>query len=260
MAAPFDQWRKCWEAYLLGAQENPDGEYERQVIASIDRMAALPLDFKGYGDDSECTVASPVFGLRARALAWRTKGSKTYQDPEALRGILEDLERFYHEDYNEQLGPDKTESWWFFEIGGPLRILDILVLLWEELPDREEKVRRFTDVILHFKDAYKASSRGREETGANLMWKCHILLLTGILREETEWIDWANEKIPTTLAFSHPMEMPMFGRMYDDGFYEDGSFIQHYMFAYTGGYGKHFLSTLCGLLFAFRGQDCLRLP
>lgn len=256
----FDIWRKCWEDYLLGSQVHPDGEYEQQIIASVDRMASLDLDYAGYGDDSECTVATPVFGLRARALAYRTAGSRHYRDPAVARQVLAGLEDFYRTSYNADLGPEKTENWWLFEIGAPLRILDILILLYEELPDREALIRRYTDVILHFRDAYKASARGREETGANLMWKCHILLLTGILRREETWIEWANEKIPTTLRYSRPMQVPGVGNVYDDGFYRDGSFIQHYMFAYTGGYGKHFLSILSGLIFAFRGQDCLRIP
>jgi len=259
----YDVWRKCWEDYLLGSQLNPDGVYERQIVDSIDRMASLELDFQGYGDESECTVSSPIFGLRARAMAYRTRGSRYYQDQEVLRGVIKGLEDFYDQQYNMSTAPDKIENWWLFEIGAPLRILDILVLLYDELGStehRQELIRRYTDVILYFRDAYKTSSHGKPETGANLMWKCHIHLLTGILRKEPEWIDWANKQLPSLLGFSHSIQVPGIGTMYDDGFYEDGSFIQHYMFAYTGGYGKHFLSILSGMLFAFRGQECLQLP
>lgn len=256
----FDRWRKCWESYLLGEQMDENGPYTARILASIDRMASLDLDFKGYEDDSECTVASPVFGLRARALAYRTKGSRYYRDPAVLRQVMEELEKLHHDFYNTENAPDIIENWWAFEIGLPLRILDILILLYDEIEDRDAQVRKYTDVILHFRDAYKASSRGREETGANLMWKCHILLLTGILRHETEWIEWANAKIPGMLQYSHAIEVPRMGKMLDDGFYEDGSFIQHYMFSYTGGYGKHFLSILSGLMFAFRGEECLQIP
>lgn len=258
--AKFDIWRKSWESYLLGEQRNPDGAYEQLVIASVDRMAAKELDFHGYGDESECTVSTPIFGLRARALAYRTRGSRFYRDPAMFREVLDGLEDFYRTGYNTELAPDRTENWWLFEIGAPLRILDILVLFYDDLDEPEKWIRKYTDVILHFKDAYLSSSRGKPETGANLMWKCHILLLTGILRREQEWIDWANSQIPTMLRYSHAIQIPGMGKMYDDGFYPDGSFIQHYTFAYTGGYGKHFLSILAGDLFAFRGQDCLLIP
>ena len=257
---PYDRWRKCWENYLLGSQANPDGVLERKILASVDRMASFDLDYSGYMDDSECTVASPFFGLQARALAYRTVGSRYYRDPEILSLIINRMEDYIREGYNLDSAPDTTENWWLFEIGNPLRILDILVLLWDDLENPEEIAHRYTDIILHFKDAYRVSSRGKEESGANLMWKCHILLLTGILRREWEWIDWANEHIPTTLRYSHPMQRPMIGQVYDDGFYKDGSFIQHYMFSYTGGYGKHYLAILSGLLYAFRGQDCLQIP
>lgn len=256
----FDLWRKCWEDYLLGKQENPDGDYEQLVIASVDRMAEKDLDFQGFGDESECTISTPIFGLRAKAVAYRTRGSRFYRDQEVFREVLDGLEDFYRTTYNTENAPDRTENWWLFEIGAPLRILDILVLFHDDLDDPDAWIKKYTDVILHFRDAYKSSSHGKPETGANLMWKCHILLLTGILRREEEWIDWANAQLPTLLRYSKALNIPRMGKIYDDGFYPDGSFIQHYMFSYTGGYGKHFLSILSGDLFAFRGQECLRLP
>ncbi len=256
----FDHWRKCWETYLLGTQENTEGEYERKVIESVDRMASLELDFHGYADDSECTYYTPVYGLRARAMAYRTKGSRYYHDEAFCKQVLTDLETFCTTEYVDSLAPDRIENWWGFEIGIPLRILDILILLYDKIENREAVIRRCTDTILHFKDAYLTSSRGKPETGANLMWKCHIMILTGILRQETEWIDWANEQLPTMLKYSKPINIPGMGTMYDDGFYEDGSFIQHYMFSYTGGYGKNFLYFISGLLYAFHGEECLRLP
>ncbi len=255
----FDHWRKCWEAYLLGSQENTEGVYEKAAIASIDRMADQELDFRGYADDSEVLFYSRIFPLRARAMAFRTKDSKYFGNKEYARQILKDLDAYCAKHYNMNLGPDSRENWWGFEIGMPLRLLDILVLLYDELDDPEAEIKKYTDIILFFKDAYKASARGRDETGANLMWKCHVILLTGILRQDQALIDWANEKIETTLRYVHPMTLPGIGQVYEDGFYEDGSFIQHYMFAYTGGYGKHFLSILCGLIYAFRGEECLTL-
>ncbi|MCR5228707.1 MAG: hypothetical protein K6D03_01105 [Solobacterium sp.] len=218
-------------------------------------MASLDLVFEGFKDDSECTVSSPVFGLRARAMAYWTCGSRFFRDPETFRGIIDGLNDFCRTEYNMDAGVEKTENWWFFEIGAPLRILDILILLYDELENRDELIRNCTDTILHFKDAYLASFRGKPETGANLMWKCHILLLTGILRKDETLIEWANQQVIGLLRYSKALQIPGIGKMYDDGFYPDGSFIQHYMFFYTGGYGKHFLSILCGLLSAFRGQD-----
>ena len=171
---PYDRWRKCWEDYLLGSQANPNGVLERKILASVDRMASFDLDYSGYMDDSECTVASPFFGLQARALAYRTVGSRYYRDPKILSLIINRMEDYIREGYNLDSAPDTTENWWLFEIGNPLRILDILVLLWDDLENPEEIAHRYTDIILHFKDAYRVSSRGKEESGANLMWKCHI--------------------------------------------------------------------------------------
>ena len=120
----FDHWRKCWEAYLLGAQENTEGVYEKAAIASIDRMADQELDFRGYADESEVLFYSRIFPLRARAMAFRTKDSKYFGNKEYARQILKDLDAYCAEHYNMNLGPDSRENWWGFEIGMPLRLLD----------------------------------------------------------------------------------------------------------------------------------------
>lgn len=62
-------------------------------------------------------------------------------------------------------------------------------------------IQKHTDVILAFKDLL-AASNGKTETGANLVWKCHVLLLTGILRRDMTWIHWVNRQLPSVLQFS----------------------------------------------------------
>lgn len=87
------------------------------------------------------------------------------------------------------------------------------------------------------------------------MWKCHIHFLRGILRHDDLLIEWAKEKISTLFKYSEKMSYPQLGTFYNDGFYEDGSFIQHYFFGYNGGYGKHFINSVSGLLYAFNETD-----
>lgn len=277
---PYDQWRKCWEEYLLGREWNPAARDGAEIVDSLNRMADAGLYPEKPDDDSWCCYWTPYYGLHALAMAYRTPGTNYYGSAEVREEILGDLEKLYETDYNPSLAPEKVENWWGYEIGMPLRILDILILMYDEIPgDPEENsngdsapesssrtgipkrlVRIYTDAILHFRDVYGNSSHGMKETGANLVWKCQIMLLVGILRREDEWIDFANDNLVTTMQYAGRRRIPGIGEVYDDGFYPDGSFIQHYMFAYTGGYGKNLLNITAGLLYAFRGQTCLRIP
>lgn len=248
----FDHWRKAYEKYLLGENFDPTTPDGKEIIASLDRMAmnsTLPTHVTtGY--------ISPTLSLRMHALAYRTPGSAYFKKPETLEYLLQGVEEYEHTYGSLQ---DNQEGWWLAQVGDPLRILDVLFLLYDELSNQQLTIKVWTDKILSCQGAYAISSHGKAETGANLMWKCHIYYLLGILRQEQSLIEWANSQLPTMLRYSHRLCHPQLGSYYDDGFYPDGSFIQHYFFAYTGGYGKHLLNIFAGLLYAFRDCDMLNL-
>ena len=249
----FDNWREAWRSYLLGSDWDAISTDSKAIITSLERIA----DAKEVDPDPSIAY-STLFDLRALAMAYCTSGTKYHGRDEVKEKICSGLLKVQEEEYNLNTAPDKIENWWLAQIGNPLRLLDILILMYDELPNREMCIKKWTDIILHYQGAYAISSRGQEETGANLIWKCHVLLLTGILREDMALIDWVNAKLPTILQYSNMKEMH--GQtFYDDGFYPDGSFIQHYFFAYTGGYGRHLLNILSGLLYAFKREACLAL-
>ena len=245
----FDRWRRCWQQYLLGRHWEPETESGQQIIASMERIA----------DAGDCNVVGEHFVLRALAMAYQTKGTKYYKDKAARDRILTGIERLYETVYHPGMDTGARTDWWNYELGIPLRLLDILYLMYEELPEREAVILKHTDAILSYKDTYLLSSNGMPEDGANLVWKCQVLLLTAILRRDSDLIDWVNGRLPGVLGYARSAEVPGMGRIYPEGFYPDGSFIQHHMFAYTGGYGKHLLNILSGLLYAFDGEECLRL-
>ncbi len=252
----YDALRKAWEHYLLGDPQ-PDTPEMRTVIASLDRIAALNTGYVPEDAIESPTAALPQYTLRALAMAYRVPGTAHYQKAETHDYVLSELERIYETDYN---CGHEMDNFWTLEIGVPLRLLDILVLLYDEIPDREARIQKYTDVILHFKDSYKVSSRGMTETGANLIWKCSILMLTGILRQEGEWIDFARENIISVLQYKETLAKPGMGKIWDDGFHRDGSFVQHFFFGYTGGYGKHLINILSGMLYAYHDTGALDIP
>lgn len=242
----FETARKEYERYLLGEHFDPGTEDGRKIVSSVEMVAE-----QCRGKSPVCTgYESPSLPIWAEAMAYRTPGTHCCRNPEMKNKILREFAEL-KKYYNPEKPRGEQENWWMVQVGDPLRILDILVLMYEELPQREAEIRYWTDTILSFQDAYGKSSHGRTETGANMMWKCHVYILTGILRGEQKLIDQGNEWLSGLMHYSHRISHPRAGAFYDDGFYPDGSFIQHYFFAYTGGYGKHMLCIFAGLVSAF---------
>ena len=247
----FDKWRKAWRISLLGKRWDKTTPDSKEIIASLERIADTRVDERQPSDPF-----GSIFALRALAMAYSTPGTKFYGKEEVKNEIFDGLLLAEKNEYN--LDISKPGHWWLLQIGYPMRLLDILILMYDELPTGDEYIQKWTDIILHFQDAYSLVSMGGKETGANLMWKCHVFLLTGILRNDMELIKWANTSLSEILQYSNKIDNQGLG-LYDDGFYPDGSFIQHYFFAYTGGYGRHLLNVLAGLMYAFDGEDCLAI-
>lgn len=251
----FENDRKAYESYLLGSHFDPTTQDGRNVVHSLQLVAEQSKEKAPY----PVSFDSPAIHLRALAAAYRSPGCVQYKSTETLQEIWRVMDAL-KASYNADTYGDRSNqaNWWQVQVGNPLRILDALVLLYDVLPNREQTIREWTDLILHYQKVYAVKDQTRKETGANLMWKCHVYILLGILRHEPELISWAKKQLPGMLQYAGKITHPKAGSFYDDGFYPDGSFIQHYFIAYTGGYGKHFLSILAGLVYAFRDTDlCL---
>lgn len=252
----FDDLRKRWELYLIGPELNTNSDDVQIMIASIEHIVAQNIGYQSKEDESSSSYIAAYCTLRALAMAYRTPGTKYYKKPEIGHYLISELQRLHDIGYNLNTPQD---NWWAVEVGIPLHLLDILVLMYDELPDCEGLIRTYTDVILNCMGAYTKTSNGMMETGANLVWKCSILMLTGILRKEQQHIDWVNAHLPLVLRYASTKKQPGMEPFYDDGFYPDGSFLQHYFFAYTGGYGKHLISILSGILYVYQCTGALTL-
>ena len=248
----FEQYRKSYEDFLLGTAFEPNTPDGKAVLSSMQ----LVLQESQKPAPHKVPFDSPVIYLRALAAAYRTPGMPQYNRSEVIEEVLRTFEQVKSV-YNKDTFGEKSniDNWWQVQVGNPLRILDTLVLLYDALPECDALVTYWTDLILYYQNAYSISNRNRSETGANLMWKCHVCLIVGILQRDEKLVEWAKSQIPIMLQYSRKISHPQAGTFYDDGFYPDGSFMQHYFTAYTGGYGKHLINILAGLVYAFKDTD-----
>ncbi|MDR1643045.1 MAG: polysaccharide lyase 8 family protein [Clostridiales bacterium] len=242
--------RERWASYLTGSNLDIDSPDTQEFIKSVERIAESDL---GYATEPAFNgvYVSPYYTVAALAKAYKIHGTKQHGDPAVLGHVLGELERLHDAEFNVNA---YHGNWWVLEIGIPKSLVDILILLHDEIG--KTNVLKYTEVILRFKDEYIRNS-GNPETGANLAWKCRILFLTGLLREDPALLEWVNHQLPKLMEYS---ALPDPGSSYDDGFYPDGTFIQHSYLHYTGGYGKNLLTTLAGLFYAFLDTGALAVP
>ncbi|ANE47090.1 hypothetical protein SY83_13390 [Paenibacillus swuensis] len=177
--------------------------------------------------------------IKEMALAYVLKGSELAGNPVLLSDIEEALIWIY--EHRSEPDPDPKEKWWYWEIGMPLQINDICALLYDSLPFAT--VQTWMEAIHRWGPTYDYKD-GRVMTGANRVWKCMILAVQGILWNKPEKLEAAREGLTDVFPTVET----------SDGFYADGSFIQHHYFAYTGGYGSSLLGNLTKLMFLLDGS------
>lgn len=158
--------------------------------------------------------------------------------------MLSALDWLYENRFNEKIYP--FFNWWHFEIGIPLNLNDILVLLYDHLT--KDQVVGFikaskwfspnvTGKGVQYFEAYKY-------VAANRVWRCQVIALRGILGKDEEEITHARDELSPVFDYVTT----------GDGFYTDGSFVQHGKFAYTGGYGNSLLKNIGYVLFILKGS------
>lgn len=248
-ADEFDGIRENWRELLAGGSgldiSDPD-------IAAA--AAELAGDATGYWSTMNTSVGrtslwSNIAGtgnsvhirqtyerLKVMALAHSTLGSSLYGNSDLETDIVDALDYMYATRYHENVTttPSGTSNWWDWQIGIPIQLNDIVVLMYDSLSPAQianyaASVERFTPAVTL--------------TGANRSWKALVVGIRGVLVKD-----------PAKLAATRDGLSQIFDYVTSgDGFYEDGSFIQHTRFPYTGGYGLPLIKAMSDLLNLLQG-------
>ncbi|WP_086820904.1 polysaccharide lyase 8 family protein [Allokutzneria sp. NRRL B-24872] len=191
----------------------------RALMSTMDRSpgrTSLWPDLAGPG--VERTTAS-LSRLRAMALS-----------PSTRDVVIEALDWLARHRYREDM--DEVGNWWEWEIGIPDLLLDTLVLTGARIPELLRAVRRFVP-----DPTRRTANPSEEEVGANRADKAYIHLRRGLL-SDSSLIPEARRALDQ--VFEHVVT--------GDGFYRDGSFVQHQRHAYTGTYGVVLLGSVARTL------------
>lgn len=177
--------------------------------------------------------------LRTIATAWATPGTSLSGSAEAADALLEAL-RFLHDDaYNP--GRPESGNWWFWEIGAPRALMDTCVLLRQKVPAAD--LTAYVAAVAKFcpDPDRRTNSPTLSETGANRADKAVIVALRGLLARDTVTLALARDGLSDVRDKGRNSLFTYVTS--GDGFYEDGSFVQHGSVAYTGTYGSVLLGS-----------------
>ena len=222
-------------------------EYKGQECAGVPWSAHLKDgDLDSYKNDAVKFRAS-YQSAEAMAKAYKTPGSQYYGNQELLEDIIKIMDWLSENCYYPR---SETDNWWTWEIGLPKNVLPICIYLYDDLTP-EQRVSYTAAVRFFQPDPFHAGSIGtasthakgyRENTSANLMDCAYTAIGLGLVLEDGEYLSLASQAAATTMTdFQTPIRNEDGTYSYTNGFYEDGSYIDHSVVPYAASYGLEFL-------------------
>lgn len=182
------------------------------------------------------------------------KGTKYYNDKVIVKFIEEKIEDFRKYFYN--LNSVEHTNWWQWEIGIPFTMNNIFMLMKGKIKD--EIIVENLKTSRYFQPDPRYSGNNpvaihpsgkplRLSTGGNRVDTVKISLFRGILLENEVEIKLALESLPEVWEYNEKDR--------GEGFYRDGSFIQHEAIPYAGGYGEVLLSGIGEILYIISDSE-----
>ncbi|MGN6556234.1 MAG: hyaluronate lyase, partial [Verrucomicrobiota bacterium] len=176
--------------------------------------------------------------LQSMAMAYTTYGSSMRGNAALLADLVGGMDWMNSHRYNAS----STESgnWWDWQIGTPTLVDNVTALLYGQLSATQisnymAAVDRFTPTP---QQGTSVGSGGSTATGANLVWQAQVVGVRACLVKNTTKLAQARDALSAVFPYVTNK----------DGFYPDGSFIQHNAHPYNGGYGASLIGTITPLM------------
>lgn len=201
------------------------------AAGSGELFAGLPL---GTSDANLNTAFQKLYEI---ALATRTPGAGLAGDATAARRARDGLVRL-HEDYYGDQSTGYYGNWFNWEIGISTSVSRTLALLDAD-PGLITTYVASMDAYLRNGKNGDVDLDSRFHTGANLADITTNRMIQGALLGDEARVTKAVADQATVFATVDPYNLQ---HGVTDGYYADGSFIQHHSVAYTGSYGKALLT------------------
>ncbi|NBE93264.1 polysaccharide lyase 8 family protein [Nonomuraea sp. KC401] len=246
--AAFDTARERWVSLLAGGSYDPAyADKTRAVEGSAHAVLRklkpapgrpslwpdLPLDDPRTGNFNRAYNR-----MRTLALGWATPGTAMHGDPQVAETAVRALDFLYEHAYHEDLDR-RGSNWFWWEIGVPRALTDTCALLYDGLP--KDRLKRWLRPLRRWcpDPERRVSHPGVVETGANRAGKAMAVAMRGLLTHDARLVKRAKDAVSDLLRTTKGP---------GDGFYRDGSFIQHDVYPYNGSYGVDYLESVAKLI------------
>ena len=238
----YDQILQSWENASLGNENyQADNPYMQEFLSKIESGVEESLahwdndvaNRESIFDDvtdftKSANIATTYRRLEQFAQVLDNKSSKYYQNYDLALKLKEGMEYLYKHVYNEQ--KEIVGNWWDYEIGTPRAVVDVLA--YANPYFTQEEINRYIKPI----DKFVADPTVIRSTttipvaavGGNQTDLSKVTILSGALKQDSARIQEGTNGLLTVLNFVKEGQ----------GFYRDGSFIDHTDVAYTGAYGN----------------------
>ncbi len=178
--------------------------------------------------------------LLAMAQAWSFPGTGRTGNSALLTAVLTGLDWMRTNAYTPTT--PKYNNWWDWEIGSPQLLLDTMCLVYPQLTAAQ--VSGCLAAVDTFVPDSKVALTNTASTGANRADYCRVLVVRGIVGKSSAKIAVGRDGLSPTFPLVRS----------GDGFYADGSFVQHTSVPYTGTYGFVLVNALALLMSLLDGS------
>ena len=178
--------------------------------------------------------------IKQIAFGYAIEGGELNNDKTVLNDIITALD-YMHENYYTKR-KDKIftgfDNWWNWDIGIPQSLVEIIVCLKDQLT--EDQINKYLTPVNEYIPLPSMTMANR----ADIAYSC---IIAGALQRNY-----------TRIVISVEMLRELYDKVESgDGFYDDGSFIQHNVYAYIGGYGSALIVSLSKIVYSLEGT-CFR--
>ncbi|MER7363450.1 polysaccharide lyase 8 family protein [Nonomuraea wenchangensis] len=242
----FVRLRRRWRELAAGSGHDPAAEPYRAELAALGRAAARHRDTMTPGpgrlwpDQPFPSFVATPRRLRTMARAYALPGTGLTGDPALAEAVAAGIDHYRRHVY--AAGAYPTGNWWHWQIGVPKALLDASLLVETQLG--EERRRALAGAVDHFVPEHRLGSYSGTSTAANRVDLCLVMLLRAMLDADHGRADLAVAALAPVFRYVGE----------GDGFYRDGSFIQHEYVPYQGSYGVTLLAGTALIFALLRGS------
>lgn len=247
----YDNLRLKYLEFITGGTEyNPNDAVIAAKIhlieADTEKYWGLMNADKTWDDCVAASLTDPGYintiskRLKVMASGWATYGSSFYGNSDLLNDIKSGLDWLYTNRYNENI--TSYGNWWGWQIGVPKDLEDTTIMLYDRLSSIQKN--NYMNAINHFTPTVSMTSANRADVSM-------IVALQGIIIKNPLKIKEGSDGLDDCFPYVTS----------GNGFYEDGSYIDHWYsatsggFPYLGGYGEALLMSTSRLMWLLSGSS-----